>query len=97
MAGSMPGGMEAAREPGTVSAGAERVAGGCEEGPGLPWRRAIARSKVPVVAAVSCDPATLARDLRTLTDGGYALKRVTPIDQFLWSPRIEAVAVLRRR
>ena len=58
---------------------------------------AIARSKVPVVAAVSCDPATLARDLRTLTDGGYALERVTPIDQFLWSPRIEAVAVLRRR
>jgi len=59
--------------------------------------QAIARSKVPVVVAVSCDPATLARDLKTLADGGYALERVTPIDQFLWSPRIEAVAVLRRK
>jgi 23S rRNA (uracil1939-C5)-methyltransferase len=63
----------------------------------LAQARAIARSKVPVVAAVSCDPATLARDLRILADGGYALERVVPVDQFLWSPRIEAVAVLRRR
>lgn len=56
----------------------------------------IARSTVRKVVAVSCDPATLARDLKTLVDGGYAIERVTPIDQFLWSPRIEAVAVLRR-
>lgn len=56
----------------------------------------LARSKVPVVAAVSCDPATLARDLKILVDGGYAIERVVPIDQFLWSPRIEAIAMLRR-
>lgn len=62
----------------------------------LAQARTIARSKVPVVVAVSCDPATLARDLRALADGGYGIARVTPIDQFLWSPRIEAVAVLRR-
>ncbi|AZN98628.1 class I SAM-dependent RNA methyltransferase [Mesorhizobium sp. M9A.F.Ca.ET.002.03.1.2] len=56
----------------------------------------IARSDVPVVAAVSCNPVTLARDLRILIDGGYALKSVTPIDQFLWSPHVEAVALLEK-
>jgi 23S rRNA (uracil1939-C5)-methyltransferase len=56
----------------------------------------IARSDVPFVAAVSCNPVTLARDLRILIDGGYALKSVTPIDQFLWSPHVEAVALLEK-
>lgn len=54
----------------------------------------IARSDVPLVAAVSCNPVTLARDLRILLDGGYTLKGVTPVDQFLWSPHVEAVALL---
>ena len=49
-----------------------------------------------LVAAVSCNPVTLARDLRILMDGGYMLKSVTPIDQFLYSHHVEAVAVLRR-
>lgn len=56
----------------------------------------IARSQVPLVAAVSCNPVTLARDLRILLDGGYGLKSVTPIDQFLWSPHVEAVALLEK-
>ncbi len=58
--------------------------------------RQIARSEVPYVAAVSCNPVTLARDLRILLDGGYSLKSVTPIDQFLWSPHVEAVALLEK-
>jgi 23S rRNA (uracil1939-C5)-methyltransferase len=56
----------------------------------------IARSDVPFVAAISCNPATLARDLRILIDGGYTLKQVTPVDQFLWSPHAEAVALLEK-
>ena len=56
----------------------------------------IARSKVPVVVAVSCNPATFARDARVLVDGGYALAGVTPLDQFLWSSHVEVVAVFRK-
>ncbi len=56
----------------------------------------IALSSVPLVVAVSCNPATFARDLRTLIDGGYEAEAIHPVDQFLFSPHIEAVAVLRR-
>ncbi|CDZ44761.1 class I SAM-dependent RNA methyltransferase [Neorhizobium galegae] len=56
----------------------------------------LARSGVKTVVAVSCNPLTLARDLRILVDGGYQIKAVTPIDQFLWSPHVEAVALLQR-
>jgi 23S rRNA (uracil1939-C5)-methyltransferase len=56
----------------------------------------LARSKVPVVVAVSCNPATLARDARILLDGGYRLRDVTPIDQFLFAAHVEAVAVFAR-
>ncbi|MEQ8824628.1 MAG: class I SAM-dependent RNA methyltransferase [Filomicrobium sp.] len=56
----------------------------------------LAKSKVPIVVAVSCNLATAARDLRTLIDGGYRLVQVTPIDQFLFSPHVEVVCVLKR-
>jgi 23S rRNA (uracil1939-C5)-methyltransferase len=58
--------------------------------------RELAKSKVQKIAAVSCNPVTLARDLRILVDGGYKLKSVTPIDQFLWSSHVEAVALMER-
>jgi 23S rRNA (uracil1939-C5)-methyltransferase len=58
--------------------------------------RQLARSAVPVAICVSCNPGTLARDARILLDGGYALESVTPIDQFLYSHHVEAVAVFRR-
>lgn len=56
----------------------------------------LAKSSVPLVAAISCNPGTLARDLSILVGGGYRVKSVTPIDQFLWSPHVEAVALLEK-
>jgi 23S rRNA (uracil1939-C5)-methyltransferase len=56
----------------------------------------IGASKARRVAAVSCDPATFARDVRVLVDAGFTLKAVTPVDQFRWTPHVEVVGVLER-
>lgn len=56
----------------------------------------IARSGLPVVVGVSCNPATFARDARLLLDGGFSLSHVTPVDQFLWSSHIELIGVFAR-
>jgi 23S rRNA (uracil1939-C5)-methyltransferase len=58
--------------------------------------RRLATSKVRCIVYVSCNPASLARDLRILVDGGYRIDSVTPVDQFLWSAHIESVTVLTR-
>lgn len=59
--------------------------------------QALVKSKVRRVVMVSCNPATLARDLRVLIDGGFRLDGITPVDQFLFTAHLEAVAVLSRR
>ena len=56
----------------------------------------LAKADVPVIASVSCNPATFARDTRTLIDGGYRLDWVQPVDQFRWSPHVELAARLSR-
>ncbi len=48
------------------------------------------------VVYVSCNPATLARDLKDFATGGYRLTEVTPLDMFPHTPHIECVAVLER-
>jgi 23S rRNA (uracil1939-C5)-methyltransferase len=58
--------------------------------------RELAKSAVATVVAVSCNPATFARDVRLLLDGGYKLKSVTPVDQFRHSAHVEVVGLLTR-
>jgi 23S rRNA (uracil1939-C5)-methyltransferase len=57
---------------------------------------ALAASKVSRIVMVSCNPGTCARDLRILVDGGFRIRSVTPVDQFLFSPHVELVAMLER-
>jgi 23S rRNA (uracil1939-C5)-methyltransferase len=56
----------------------------------------LAASAVPRVAYVSCNPATFARDAKTLTDGGYSLDWVKPVGQFRWSTHVELVGAFSR-
>jgi 23S rRNA (uracil1939-C5)-methyltransferase len=58
---------------------------------------ALAKSRVPKVIAMSCNPASFARDARVLLEGGFALERVVPIDQFVFSAHVELVAVFARK
>ena len=55
--------------------------------------RHLAGAAMRTVIMVSCNPATFARDADILAAGGYRLLEVTPVDQFLWSPHVELVAL----
>jgi 23S rRNA (uracil1939-C5)-methyltransferase len=57
---------------------------------------AIAASSATRVIYVSCNPAALARDAAVLRSAGFALVSAAPIDQFLWSSRLESVVVFTR-
>ncbi|WP_254492245.1 class I SAM-dependent RNA methyltransferase [Bartonella sp. B1099] len=59
--------------------------------------RELAKATIPRVVAISCNPATFARDLSLLVAGGYEVEKITPIDQFLWSAHVEIVAVLSKK
>jgi 23S rRNA (uracil1939-C5)-methyltransferase len=58
--------------------------------------RALARSAVPRLIYVSCNPASFARDARILCAGGYRLAGVTPVDQFRYSAHVELIGVFDR-
>lgn len=57
---------------------------------------ALAAAGVARVIYVSCNPATLARDAAVLRGAGYRLLAATPVDQFVWSARLESVCVFGR-
>lgn len=57
---------------------------------------ALARTSAGRIAYVSCNPATFARDARTLLDGGHRLDWVKPVGQFRWSTHVELVAAFSR-
>ncbi|MDA0351099.1 MAG: class I SAM-dependent RNA methyltransferase [Chloroflexi bacterium] len=58
--------------------------------------KAMIASRARRVVYVSCDPATLARDLRLFVDGGFELIDVQPVDMFPHTQHIECVTVLDR-
>ena len=58
--------------------------------------RELAGSGVQVIAAVSCNPVTFARDARILSDAGFAIDWVQVVDQFRWSPHVELAARFSR-
>ncbi|MBW4024484.1 MAG: class I SAM-dependent RNA methyltransferase [Proteobacteria bacterium] len=65
-------------------------------GGALTQTEAIAASAATRVIYVSCSPAALARDAAVLQGAGFALASAAPIDQFLWSSRLESVCVFTR-
>ncbi|NIJ36646.1 23S rRNA (uracil1939-C5)-methyltransferase [Sphingopyxis panaciterrae] len=52
----------------------------------------LAASDAPVIAYVSCNPASFARDAKMLVAGGYTLDWVQPVGQFRWSTHVELAA-----
>ena len=56
----------------------------------------LARSQVPCVAYVSCNPNTFSRDAKILCEGGYRLLWVKPVGQFRWSTHVELAAAFVR-
>jgi len=51
----------------------------------------LATARLPVIAMVSCNPVTFARDARRLVDAGYVIEPPLVVDQFRWSPHVEMV------
>ncbi|WP_112179854.1 23S rRNA (uracil(1939)-C(5))-methyltransferase RlmD [Paraliobacillus zengyii] len=63
---------------------------GCEEA----LLEAMTTMQPKRIVYVSCNPSTLARDLRILEDGGYQTKQIQPVDMFPQTMHVEAVALL---
>lgn len=59
--------------------------------------RALAGARAKKMVYVSCDPATLARDLREILSGGWAVTEVTAVDMFPHTPHVETVCLLERK
>lgn len=58
--------------------------------------RQLAKSNIKTVVAVSCDPASFARDAEILVAGGYKMKSLTAVDQFKWTSHVEIVGVFEK-
>lgn len=59
--------------------------------------QALAHARIPAIVYVSCNPATLARDLKTLHALGYKIQWVQPVDMFPWTEHVETVVLMSRK
>jgi 23S rRNA (uracil1939-C5)-methyltransferase len=66
------------------------------KGCGAELLSAIVEAEIPKVVYISCDPATLARDIKIMADGGYMLKSAQPVDMFPQTGEVECVCLLTR-
>ena len=66
---------------------------GAEEG----LLNAIVRAGIPMISYVSCNPATLARDIKILCAGGYRMEMAQPVDMFPWTSHVETVVLMSRK
>ena len=57
---------------------------------------AVCQAEPKRIVYVSCDPATLARDVRFLTEQGYEFVEATPVDMFPWAGHVECVVLMSR-
>lgn len=55
---------------------------------------AVVKAEPSKIVYVSCDPATLARDIKWLTENGYEFREATPCDMFPWTSHVETVCLL---
>ena len=58
--------------------------------------KSLISAKVPKLAYVSCNPATLARDVKLLASGGYRMEWAQPVDMFPFTEHIETVVLLTK-
>ena len=54
----------------------------------------MTKGRAPAIVYVACDPPTLARDVKTLTSAGYAIRDVETFEMFPQTSHVETVAVL---
>ena len=66
---------------------------GCEQ----PLLEAVVKAAPERIVYVSCDPATLARDIKWLGEHGYEFKEATPYDMFPWTGHVETVVLLSHK
>ena len=59
--------------------------------------KALIAAEIPTLAYVSCNPATLARDIKLLSAGGYRLEWAQPVDMFAWTGHVETVVLMSRK
>ena len=58
--------------------------------------KAVVKTQPERIVYVSCDPATLARDIKYLTEKGYTFVEATPVDMFPWTQHVECVSLLQK-